>query len=212
MACGESQSHKIRGAFLYNLGRLFSYALLGCIASLFGMAFNKAASLSGVSNLFLYLYTGFLIIFGLYGVMTFILRGNSPSSVERKNGIASGLLWKKAFENIYSIKNMKTLPFMLGAVSGLLPCGFLWIFVGFAAVQADLFSSLIVMVIFWIGTVPAMTLIGFCLTRLRNSSAARFLPLVVSLLISLSGFSLIYKHQLLNINKNLNAEHSLSCH
>ena len=69
---------------------------------------------------------------------------------------------------------------LAGALTGLLPCGWLWAFVVAAAGTGGALAGAAVMAVFWLGTVPAMTgglaLAGPLLDRLR-----RRLPTVTAL-------------------------------
>src|SRR5690606_4853873 len=47
--------------------------------------------------------------------------------------------------------------YLIGTLTGLLPCGWLWAFVIAAAGTASLLGGALVMFAFWLGTVPAMT-------------------------------------------------------
>ncbi len=59
----------------------------------------------------------------------------------------------------------------MGAITGLIPCGWLWAFVITAAGTGSPVSGALVMLAFWLGTVPAMVgLLAFAgpvLARLR---------------------------------------------
>jgi len=60
---------------------------------------------------------------------------------------------------------------ILGMLTGLLPCGWLWAFVITAGGTASPLTGAVVMFAFWLGTVPAMVgvlgLLGPALARLR---------------------------------------------
>ena len=68
-------------------------------------------------------------------------------------------------------KRAATRAWLVGVLTGLLPCGWLWAFVVSAAGTASAFDGAIVMGVFWLGTVPAMTgvlaLGGPLIARLR---------------------------------------------
>jgi sulfite exporter TauE/SafE len=46
---------------------------------------------------------------------------------------------------------------LIGVLTGLLPCGWLWVFVVSAAGTGSPWTGAAVMAVFWLGTVPAMT-------------------------------------------------------
>jgi len=74
-----------------------------------------------------------------------------------------------------------------GALTTLLPCGWLYLFVLIAAGTGAVFSALAVMFAFWLGTLPALT--ALVLGALRLAPRMRsWLPVAGSLLLLVTGF------------------------
>jgi hypothetical protein len=76
---------------------------------------------------------------------------------------------------------------MLGVLTPLLPCGWLYAFVVTAAGTGNLFGGALVMAAFWLGTVPALVGMGALVSRLSLPLRAR-LPVVSGMALILIGF------------------------
>jgi len=50
------------------------------------------------------------------------------------------------------------LSWFLGILTGLLPCGWLYLFIATAAVSASATNGMVVMSLFWLGTLPYLVL------------------------------------------------------
>ena len=73
-----------------------------------------------------------------------------------------------------------------GLLTALLPCGWLYVFAFVAAGTANAFSGVIVMVAFWIGTVPLLT--GLIVSaNLINQRLSMVVPVVASILLVVTG-------------------------
>ncbi len=132
---------------LYHLGRLSSYLSLGVLAGLLGETFlsNNYPFISRVSLIMLSLflvYTGYNLMRGKRlelvpaRLVTSLLTGPARFALTQKKPLAS---------------------FTLGLVNGFVPCGWVYIFViGAVAVKNPLYGG-VMLFIFWLGTVPALS-------------------------------------------------------
>lgn len=136
---------------LYHLGRLLSYLSLGVLAGYLGEAFlsSKYPIITGVS---VSIISFFLILSGLR-----LIRHKSPDvKFSRK---ISNLLF---IPFRWALKQRPVLrSFAIGIVNGFLPCGWLYIFVLGAIATKDALRGGLVLAIFWLGTVPALTVFPF---------------------------------------------------
>lgn len=138
-----------RGRFAagHALGRLGVYALLGALAGLAGGTFDLAGRALNVQRFAMIVAGGVLLAWGLYHLA--VALGMRPIAV--KNA-----LYRKSL-----VRLQKTPPgrraVLMGSLSGLLPCGWLWSFVILAAGTGNVLGGLAVMTVFWAGTVPALT-------------------------------------------------------
>jgi hypothetical protein len=132
---------------LYHLGRLASYLSLGALAGLLGEKF-LGSSYPFISRVSLILLSLFLIYAGLS-----LIRGKHPGLAPVR--LVTSLLTVPARFALTQKKPLASLT--LGLVSGFVPCGWVYIFViGAAAVKNPLYGGLMLF-IFWLGTVPALS-------------------------------------------------------
>lgn len=158
LACHKMQA--TRGTILYHFGRALSYSMLGCLAGLGGGAFQKISPW-----LFVVTACG-LLCYGLVAL----------------SGVHAGFIRK-----IFSSKVAKFLraygsrgPFMLGLISAVFPCGWLYSFVAVAAVVGDPLQGAAMMFVFWIGTVAWMVVPTAVLGSVRSLFLwQRVVPLLI---------------------------------
>lgn len=156
----------------YNIGRLFSYSLLGALVGVFGFAFEQFFGpwLRFIAGLL-------LILMGLY------LANWWRALVWLEK--AGALLWRRI-----QPLGKKLLPLHsawqampLGMLWGLLPCGLIYTALAFAASQGSAMSGAIVMLAFGFGTLPAIIVSGAFATQLQRLLARRALRTAMALLL-----------------------------
>jgi len=155
----ESYFSKISGAVLYNVGRMFTYAILG---SLFGLI-GKGFVIGGYQQL-LSITLGVLILFFLVVQHTSLGTLKSTAfiySLVAKLKLQLGFLFKK--------KSYSSL-FFIGLLNGLLPCGFVYLAIAGAIATGDGLNGSLFMAMFGLGTLPAM----FSLSLLGNTVSINF--------------------------------------
>ncbi len=140
--------HALRLALVHALGRLTTYATLGALAGLVGRAVNVAGHLAAVQHVAAIIAGAVIVGWGMrtIAIARGWLRVRSGSSVVFQRGL-SQLRDRRA----------ATRAWLIGVLTGFLPCGWLWAFVVSAAGTASPASGALVMLVFWLGTVPAMT-------------------------------------------------------
>ncbi len=162
---------------LLNLGRLLSYALIGAGIGALGSVLIAGGQMAGVGSLLrrvMALLTGSLLIwFGLTQV--------SPEILPRLPFLHP-LLQGKLHERLSSVMVKLSFgdrwwtPFFLGAIWGLIPCGFLYTAQIKAAGAGSAWSGGLTMLAFGLGTLPTMLLVGVSagmLSRDRRSQLFR---------------------------------------
>lgn len=146
---------------LLNLGRLLSYALIGAGIGALGSVLVAGGQMAGVGSLLrrvMALLTGSLLIwFGLTQV--------SPEILPRLPFLHP-LLQGKLHERLSSVMVKLSFgdrwwtPFSLGAIWGLIPCGFLYTAQIKAAGAGSAWAGSLTMLAFGLGTLPTMLLVG----------------------------------------------------
>lgn len=135
-------------ALFFNAGRIASYGLFGFLAGLLGQAL--------ITNLkfgpYLTLLAGvFMLLLGLDMAKIFSIGRIIPSGLN-----------KRIFENLEHklMRYPRKAPFLLGAITYFLPCGFTQAVQVYALGLASPLQSALTMMIFALGTTPALMLIG----------------------------------------------------
>lgn len=200
-----SSASKWLAVLLYNLGRVSSYAAIGFLAGLLGRSFNWF----GITQLL-------SIIFGLIILISVFL-----PKIFRKFKIILPDFISKFQINLMRIlvKQQKVLwMWVAGVMNGLLPCGLVYMALAAALVAGSVSSSILFMICFGIGTIPAMLLMisaGQLLKPSFRSKLNKMIP-VISLLI---GGLLILRGLNLNIpfispyvSPNLAGSNAIDCH
>jgi len=169
-------ARSLRLALVHALGLLTTYAALGALAGLLGRAVDMAGHLAAIQH-------GAAIAAGVltvgWGLRTIaIARGWLRTAGSAPALFGRGLVQLRA-------RRAVSRAWLVGVLTGLLPCGWLWVFVVSASGTGSPCAGAAVMTVFWLGTVPAMTgllaLGGPVIARLR-----RKLPVIsASLMIAL---------------------------
>jgi sulfite exporter TauE/SafE len=169
----------------YHLGRLVTYLALGAAGGLLGGALDLAGNVAGVGRVSAFV-AGFILV--AWGVSALIarpalvtLRRRAPSRLGSVLG--SALAWLGRFPPLPR-------ALLLGFSTTLVPCGWLYAFVATAAGTGGVFSALGVMLVFWLGTLPALLVAGFGLRGLSARLGAR-VRTASAVLIAVSGLALL---------------------
>lgn len=138
------------GLFLYNIGRLTTYAFIGTLFGILGKSFYIAGIQRQIS-----VFLGVLIILGLL----------VPQLLSKTNKITTW--WYKLFGGLYQEMSMLIKKgsfsslFVIGIINGFLPCGLVYLAVAGALAQSEIYNGTLFMVMFGLGTVPVMFGIGW---------------------------------------------------
>jgi len=143
----QTTSQKLQPHIMFNAGRVISYAVLGGVLGIIGSKLQISPQFTG------YLVIGISLLmislgFQMLGVKAF-----------RKFQIAAP---KFATRYIANEKNFqgKQMPFIMGALTFFLPCGFTITAQSLALLSGNAFSGALIMGAFALGTVPSLLFIG----------------------------------------------------
>jgi len=146
--CGPIASVAARrnSLWLYHLGRGVGYALLGGLGGLLGSFFlsSEFQSIRAIAGL---VFGGVLIVMG---IQTF--RGMREWRTPK-------LPW------IHSYFTAQTPGFLLGILSIFLPCGWLYSYVLAAAATQSPYSGSLLMILFWVAGLPALSAISLFMKK-----------------------------------------------
>lgn len=179
----ESKVHLYAGRFLYNLGRVFSYALMGALMGSIG----SAVGWFGWQQ-YLSIGAGVLILLFALGHQW------KPNRQRLFSGV-----FKSWFDRTFSLLLRNTgygALFSLGVLNGFLPCGLVYIALAGAVATGNATQGALYMALFGAGTLPVMYLLslGNAWMGIRSRLAFRrvvpYLAIVIGLLFILRGLNL----------------------
>lgn len=181
---GKQNSKGLVPAIAFNLGRIISYGFFGFLAGMVGSVLITNFKVGTFLTLFVSL---FMLLLGLDMAKIISLGAILPTG-----------LTKNIFEKLEHrfIENPKKTAFLLGAITYLLPCGFTQTVQVYALGLANPVQSSLTMMVFVLGTVPALLLIGYFSSFTQSKYYPYFMK-VVGVLVFVIG--LTYFSNFLNL-------------
>lgn len=165
----------------YNGGRLVTYVILGAVFGALGQAVDMAGSMAGIGRI---AFVGAAVLMILWGVWALLLALNLkvpklpvPAFVLRGS--------ERMFQGLRD-KPPLVRAGLLGLSSTFLPCGWLYAYAVMAAGTGSPFKGMVVMAVFWAGTVPILVGIGTGVQLLAGGFRKR-LPVVTAIALILVG-------------------------
>lgn len=153
----------MRLALVHSLGRLTTYLALGVIAGLVGSAVDLAGSMADIQRGATIAAAALIIGMGVYQILE-IYRAPARARARGRSPFTAALVHIRP-------RSAVKRSYLIGTLTGLLPCGWLWAFVIAAAGTASPLTGGLTMAAFWLGTVPAMVgllrVTGPLLSRIR---------------------------------------------
>lgn len=166
----DSQVSKVRLQAAYHLGRLGVYSLIGAGFGLAGGAIDLGGKAVGLHKAAVMLAASTMIVVGLVSLLRIagvrVPRAASPGFMQKAFIKAHGLASK-----LTPVKR----SLVIGLMTGLLPCGWLYAFAIVAAGTAHPLAGAITMAVFWIGTLPVMVAVGTGVQTL-SGTLGRYIP------------------------------------
>ncbi|PIX61926.1 hypothetical protein COV03_02890 [Candidatus Uhrbacteria bacterium CG10_big_fil_rev_8_21_14_0_10_41_26] len=152
---------KIRPHILFNTGRIIGFIAFGALIGLLGQAITLTGPASGV---FIFLVALLMIGLGIHLLEIF------PKGLF----VISPPKWLS--HKIHNLQNSEhpAVPFILGALTFFLPCGFTQSMQLYAMSLGDPLSAALVMGVFALGTVPALFGIGAATVSAKKKSLSSF--------------------------------------
>lgn len=175
-----------RSHVAYHLGRWFGYATLGLAAGAAGAVVDLGGVRLGIGRVAPLFMGGMLLAWGV-SLWRGEQRNPSEAAAAARTGRIAALLrrgarWSPTARGA-----------LLGLVTALLPCGWLWLFVATATAAGSPLAGAITMSAFWIGTVPLLALAGAGAQRLLNG-LGRWRPRLAAAAIIIVGLTTIAQH------------------
>ena len=139
----------------YNLGRLASYLLLGLVAGLLGRTLDQAGAGAGLHRTAAVAAGAVMLVWGLAALL-------GALGVKLPHAESFPFLGGRFATILRRVSGQPPVvrALTVGAITTLLPCGWLWVYVATAAGTGSVAGALLVMAAFWLGTVPMMAGLG----------------------------------------------------
>ncbi len=172
----DSRTAALRPAFLYNLGRVISYTVVGFIVGALGLVINFSNTAQGV----LKLVAGvFMVIMGvnMLGIFPW-LRKLTPR------------MPKIFASKINNGKSKSKSPLIVGLLNGLMPCGPLQAMQIYALSTGSPFAGALSMLLFSLGTVPLMFGLG-ALSSILSKKFTQKVMMAGAVLVAVLGLSML---------------------
>lgn len=166
---GESRGRDARaGHACYNAGRLLSYATLGALGGALGAALDLGGAVIGLQRVAAGVAGALIALWGTGMLLTAL--GRAAPRLDPPPLFASVV--RRGIARVTG-RPPATRAFVIGLLTGCLPCGWLYGFVATAAGTGSVASGTAVMVVFWLGTLPAMVSLGLGLRALTGPLGRR---------------------------------------
>lgn len=172
----------------FNAGRIVTYAGMGFVNGAVGQVISKDLQMESSMNIIIGIL---MVLVGLDMLRIFSLRSLFPHSLVRN----TVLRVEKSL-----LRNPRKTSFLLGSSTYWLPCGFTQSVQLYALAVADPFQSMLIMLVFVLGTTPALIGIGLASSVVKHRSYAVFMK-VVGVFVFMVG--LMYSFNFLTLH-NLN--------
>jgi uncharacterized protein len=188
---GDGSSRLALNSSLYHAGRMFTYAIVGLLAGLVGQLTDFGGEILGVQLAAARVVGVIMVVMGVFQVIKWwsLRRGSSrwfavKSSKPAKQSLVSK--WLVSLRpKVFSLKPPAR-ALATGLLTALLPCGWLYLFALFAAGTGSWLSGSVVMLAFWLGSVPALVAVVMS-TKLLTGRLRQFVPVGVALMMIVAG-------------------------
>ncbi len=197
----------LTGRLLYNIGRVFTYSFLGAIFGLLGSRFVVAGFQQGIS-----IILGIIIL-----IVVFMPSGYKVKVTQHPTILKLSLPLKESIGLLFK-KGTFSSMFLIGILNGFLPCGLVYAALAAAITSGNSISGAAVMVLFGLGTIPAMfaaTVFGKFINLSLRRKLNKLIPyfaIVLALIFILRGMALGIPYLSPKISAQVVNESNLDCH
>jgi sulfite exporter TauE/SafE/copper chaperone CopZ len=180
----QTTAQKLQPHLMFNIGRIISYGVFGAFLGAVGSQIKVSVGL-----------TSFLIILISFVMMALALQMLGIKAFrEFQFALPKSITRNIADEKKFSGKYM---PFVMGALTFFLPCGFTITAQGLALLSGSLLQGGLIMAVFALGTAPALLIIGMSSVKFFSK------PNYAETFSKVAGFLVLF-FALFNINAQMN--------
>lgn len=169
---------------LYHVGRLLTYGLAGALAGFVGQLTDIGGRLLGLQSLAAQLVGSLMVAVGVWKLIQLwqLRRAVTPPSL-KPSRIGGWLV--KLRPLVFGLP-APARALTTGLLTALLPCGWIYLFALVAAGTGNVQGGLLVMVAFWLGSVPALVALVASATLLTGR-LKQSMPLIAAGLLIVAG-------------------------
>lgn len=197
----------VSGRLLYNLGRVATYSFLGAVFGLLGSRLVISGFQQSIS-----------IVLGVVIVIAVIIPGKYKSIISQHKMVQKiSLPLKSGISNLFKQGTFSAM-FLIGILNGFLPCGLVYVALAGAIASGDAISGSAVMILFGLGTIPAMlaaTIFGKFINlniRRKITKAIPVFAIILGLLFIFRGMGLGIPYLSPKISARVVDDQNLDCH
>ncbi len=175
----DSTYQKLQPHFMFNAGRLLSYGFFGAILGILGAKLQISFGFTS----FLVIIVSILMLF--LGLQMLGVKAFRRFQITMPKFITRYVADESKFQGRY-------MPFVLGASTFFLPCGFTITAQGLALLSGNALQGGLIMFLFALGTAPALLAIGFSSVKFSTKPhlANKFLQVAGALVLFFAFFNL----------------------
>lgn len=166
---------------MYHVGRLVTYLTFGAIAGFIGSTVDHAAAFAGVQRAANALGATTITLMGAFAILRLLNQRSMRVPLPRALHELSARLHRRAFD----LPPLRR-AFVIGLLTTLLPCGWLYAFVVAAAGTGDPAAGALAMLTFWLGTLPVLVALGTGVQVIAGPLRKR-LPVVTAIVVTVVG-------------------------
>ena len=197
----------LTGRILYNLGRVVTYSFLGAILGLLGGRIALTGAQQIVS-----------VVLGVIVIVAVILPRRYKNYFAQHSIVQNLARPLKSNIGVLFKKGTFSAMFLIGILNGFLPCGLVYVALAGAIASGDAISGAAVMILFGLGTVPAMfaaSVFGKFINigiRTKIRKAVPVFAILLGVIFILRGMNLGIKFISPNINAQTEVSSEMECH
>lgn len=185
-ADGSGGARRLLSHAAYSAGRLVAYSILGLAAGTIGAALDLAGSLAGVQRIAAVAAGAVMIGWGIFALLQ--IGGVKVFKHSSGSRLAD---WLRRGISLVGHRPPVVRAAVVGLLSGILPCGWLWAFVVTAAGTGSALGGAAVMAAFWAGTVPILLALGLG-AQVLSIPLRRHIPAITAvILVALGLYAII---------------------
>jgi sulfite exporter TauE/SafE len=184
----ESRKSALMPTMAYSVGRLISYTIVGAIFGALGLALNTGGSFTSWQQSATFIAGASMIAIGFIALARCLgFKVELPKIIQPIQ-----TLLQRAFTKTAALPPISRAA-TIGALSSLMPCGWLYTFAIAAAGTGSPFWGAIVMTAFWAGTVPIMAALMLGFGHL-GTSIQKHIPVTMAVVVIAVGvFTIVFR-------------------